>query len=104
MTEKDFYAKMSAPFAASDVEWRVSSTTKDKSKGLAVPYIDSRAIQYRLDAELWLEEVMENREYDTGIDVEFGDEILTLTTCLYQRENGRFVVVARRVRDGEVIE
>jgi len=61
-------------------------------------------IQYRLDAELWLEEVMENREYDTGIDVEFGDEILTLTTCLYQRENGRFVVVARRVRDGEVIE
>lgn len=61
-------------------------------------------IQYRLDAEVWLEDVFENCEYDTGIDVEFGDEILTLTTCLYHRENGRFVVVARRVREGEVIK
>ena len=61
-------------------------------------------IRYELDAELWLEEVFENRLYNTGIDVEFGDEFLTLTTCMYQRENGRFVVVARRVREGEVIE
>lgn len=61
-------------------------------------------IEYKLDAELWLEEVWENSEYDTGIDVQFGDEILTLTTCMYHRENGRFVVVARRVREGEVIE
>lgn len=61
-------------------------------------------IRYKLDADMWLEEVRRNQVYDTGIDVEFGDEIITLTTCLYQRENGRFVVVARRVRDGEVIE
>jgi len=61
-------------------------------------------IQYRLDAKLWLEDIAENCEYDTGIDVEFGDEFLTLTTCQYHRENGRFVVVARRVREGEVIE
>lgn len=61
-------------------------------------------IQYRLDLDLWMKEIEENRLYDTGIDVEFGDEFLTLTTCVYQRENGRFVVVARRVREGEVIE
>ena len=61
-------------------------------------------VQYRLDAELWLEDIMENCEYETGIDVEFGDEFLTLTTCQYHREDGRFVVVARRVREGEVIE
>lgn len=61
-------------------------------------------IQYRVDADVWLEDVFENSEYRTGIDVEFGDEILTLTTCIYHRENGRFVVVARRVRDGEVIK
>lgn len=61
-------------------------------------------IQYRLDAEVWLEEVFANRIYDTGIEAEFGDEFLTLTTCFYQRENGRFVVVARRVREGEVFE
>lgn len=35
--------------------------------------------------------------YDTGIRAEFGDEILTLSTCEYSHENGRFVVVAKKV-------
>ncbi len=34
--------------------------------------------------------------YDTGIDAEYGDEILTLSTCSYHTENGRFVVIARK--------
>ena len=39
------------------------------------------------------------------IDVEFGDEFLTLTTCNYaRRKDGRFVLVCRRIREGETIE
>ena len=34
--------------------------------------------------------------YDTGVDAEYGDELITLITCAYHEENGRFVVVARR--------
>lgn len=44
--------ELAKPFSTSDVEWRISNTTKDKSRGLAVPYIDSRAIQNRLDTVL----------------------------------------------------
>ena len=48
MTEKQ--AKLLAyPFTADEIEWRVLLTTKDKSKGLVAAYIDSRAIQKRLD-------------------------------------------------------
>ncbi len=36
--------------------------------------------------------------YDTGIVPEYGDELLTLTTCEYHTENGRLVVAARRAR------
>lgn len=61
-------------------------------------------IRYELDAITWLAEIDKYKLYDTGIDVEFGDEFITLTTCTYHRENGRFVVVARKVREGEVIE
>lgn len=39
--------KLCEPFPSSDVDWRVSKIS-DQS-GLAVPYIDSRAIQTRLD-------------------------------------------------------
>ena len=34
--------------------------------------------------------------YDTGVDVQYGDKLITLVTCAYHVENGRFVVVARR--------
>lgn len=39
--------------------------------------------------------------YDTGITPEFGDEFLTLNTCEYTAENGRMVVVARRIKGAE---
>ena len=33
--------------------------------------------------------------YDTGVTAQCGDRLITLVTCSYQTENGRFVVVAR---------
>lgn len=33
--------------------------------------------------------------YDTGVTAEYGDKLITLVTCAYHTENGRFVVVAR---------
>lgn len=35
-------------------------------------------------------------QYDTEVDVQYGDELLTLSTCSYHTDNGRFVVVARK--------
>lgn len=39
--------------------------------------------------------------YDTGVTAEFGDNFLTLSTCAYHVENGRFVVVAKEVESGD---
>ena len=62
-------------------------------------------IRYKIDADQWLEEIRENQIYDTGIDAEFGDEFLTLTTCCRTyRRNGRFVLVCRKIREGEIIK
>lgn len=35
--------------------------------------------------------------YDTGVNAEHGDKLITLSTCEYSRTNGRLVVVAKRV-------
>lgn len=40
---------LSKPFAPEDLEWRIQVTSKDKTSGLAVPYVTNRAIQDRLD-------------------------------------------------------
>lgn len=37
--------------------------------------------------------------YDTGVDAEYGEQLLTLSTCEYSQEDGRFVVVAKKVTE-----
>jgi len=36
--------------------------------------------------------------YDTGVTASYGDQLLTLSTCDYYETDGRFVVVAKRVK------
>lgn len=40
-------------------------------------------------------------QYDTGVTAEFGDRFLTLSTCVYHVEQGRFVVVAKEVESSD---
>ncbi len=37
--------------------------------------------------------------YDTGLTAEYGDELITLSTCSYHTNDGRFAVVARRIEN-----
>lgn len=46
----DIFDKLAAPFDPSEIDWRVGSTTHDKKKGMALAYIDARAVMDRLDA------------------------------------------------------
>lgn len=36
--------------------------------------------------------------YDTGVEAEYGDEFITLSTCAYHTQNGRFVVIGKRIQ------
>lgn len=35
--------------------------------------------------------------YDTGVSAEYGDQLVTLSTCAYHVEDGRFFVVGKRI-------
>lgn len=35
--------------------------------------------------------------YNTGIDINYGDKLITLSTCEYSQKNGRIVVVAKQI-------
>ena len=49
----------------------------------------------------FVEDVKKRSIINTGVDVEATDELLTLSTCTYEFDDARLVVMARRVRDGE---
>ncbi len=56
------------------------------------------------DFDWYINEVSIRSYLNTGVDVEFGDTLLTLATPTEELNNGYFVVVARQVRDGEGAE
>lgn len=46
----------------------------------------------------WYENIKTMSLYDTGVTAQLGDEFITLSCCSYQVEDGRFVVVGKRVK------
>jgi len=45
----EMFDKLSEPFPPDAISWRVGSTSQDKSKGLALAYLDARDVMDRLD-------------------------------------------------------
>ncbi|MDD2972311.1 MAG: class B sortase [Lachnospiraceae bacterium] len=63
-----------------------------QTKAYAYPNIDSeKAFQAYYDR------IREAALYPAQLSVEYGDQLLTLVTCSYQMEEGRFIIVAKRV-------
>lgn len=85
-TPEELRQALSAPFANGDIDWRVSVTTRDKDKGLAVPYVTNRAIQNRLDDTVgidgWQNQFVpwkEGKAQLCGISIYFGQQKQWLT-------------------------
>lgn len=53
------------------------------------------------EAQQYIRDVTLRSIYNTGVDVLPSDEFLTLSTCTYEFKDARYVVVARKIRDGE---
>jgi len=47
--------QLNAPFPADMIQWKAQTTSRDKTRALAVPYIDARAVMERLDEVFGLE-------------------------------------------------
>ena len=49
----------------------------------------------------YVDECRQRSVINTTVDVEYGDQLLTLSTCTYEFDNARLVMLARQVRPGE---
>ena len=45
----------------------------------------------------FLENCKKMQLYDTGVSAEYGEQLITLITCEYSQENGRMIIVAKKV-------
>ena len=58
-------------------------------------FIDANS---ELEFNSYMQEMAALSYYDTGVTAEYGDQLLTLSTCDYQETDGRFVVVAKKIK------
>ena len=49
MNYEEIIKRLREPFGTKEIEWKIQVTTQDKSSGMAVAYVDARAVQKRLD-------------------------------------------------------
>ena len=80
------------------VEEDIYRQEKDEDNG-RFRYYYYTDLRNRDDFEYFAKNVKERALYDTGVEAEWGDEFVTLSTCSYQVKNGRFVVVGIRHKD-----
>ena len=65
-------------------------------------YWNMEELDTKEEFDAYVKHCKDNSQLDTGIDVQYGDQLLTLSTCYADYDNSRFIVVARRMREGEV--
>lgn len=91
MNQNEIIEKLREPFTSKEIEWKIQVTTQDKTpekvRGMVVPYIDSRAIQKRLDeaagAFNWRNEysMWHEKSQICGISIFFEDRGEWVTKC-----------------------
>lgn len=86
-------ADLKKPFAPDRISWRIGSVAKDKSKGMALAYIDARDVQDRLDevcgVDGWQCRYVPMHDKKTVCEI----GIRTVKTWVEQTTDGKFVRV-----------
>lgn len=63
----------------------------------AFKYYQYAGITSKVDFDEYIRGVKKLSVYDTGVSAEYGDQLVTLSTCAYHEKDGRFFVVAKRI-------
>lgn len=99
--EKEFYEEY--PFIQFDTLtergkyqiFAVFVTTVNEGEGF--PYYQFVDAWEEKEFDAYIAQCRELSLYDTGVTAEYGDKLITLSTCEYSNDNGRLVVVAKKL-------
>ena len=69
--------------------------TQREESGFA--YYEYTDISQQSDFEEYLAQVSGAALYDTGVEAQYGDQLITLSTCTNRSQDERFVVVGRMI-------
>lgn len=92
---KTYYFKIYAAF--------ITNTREEDDNGYIFNYtVTSFASTQNFDD--YISALDERKLYTTGVDINSGDKLLTLSTCTYEFNDARLVIVGRMLRTGETVD
>ena len=103
MRENKYFEEFGKPFPASDVSWRLQYVNEQRMQGIAVPYLDARAVADRLD-----EVVGQNRwkdSYTPWHDSVSGKKTKSSQLCtisIYDDELGQWIDKTDGAEDSDI--
>ena len=77
----------------------ISNSDRDDDNGNFLNYIFTNTTDEKFAN--FIAEIDKRKFYDTGVDINPSDKLLTLSTCCYDFSDARLVVVGRLLREGE---
>ncbi|MBO6232334.1 MAG: class B sortase [Ruminiclostridium sp.] len=94
-----------------NAEWKVFACVlfnTQEELGEVYPYINVRDFKNKKAFNNFILDIMDRSVIWTDVDLQYGDNIMTLSTCYYpygkEKADTRVAVFARKVRDGESTE
>nr|MCR5040595.1 sortase [Clostridia bacterium] len=78
----------------------ITNAEAEEDNGYLFHYMQTKFVSEDEFLE-FADEIKQRSMYDTGVDIKEGDILLTLSTCTYEFDEGRLVIVARMVRPDE---
>lgn len=92
---KTYYFKIYAAF--------ITNTREEDDNGYVFNYtVTSFESPQNFDG--YIAALDERKLYTTGVDINSGDKLLTLSTCTYEFNDARLVIIGRMLRTGETVD
>ena len=67
-------------------------------------YTDTVDFSTKEDFDSYISKIRELADYETGVTLEFGDKLLLLSTCEYHYEEGRYIVLAKKISSENIAQ
>lgn len=80
-----------------EVVMAIKARVLDRDEKNGFRYYNYASLDTEAEFDDYIDQARKLSCYDTGIEPVYGDELLVLSTCYHYTQNGRFVLIARRV-------
>ncbi len=101
--DKASYLELESKYGKKDYVIFAYLPTKGEYVEDGFNYWDMCELDTKKDFDAYVKNCKDGSLLDTGIDVQFGDKLITMSTCFNDQADMRFIVVARSLREGEKI-